>query len=110
MMFEGGHEKSTQLADAYRALASFMKIHFFDAASVIRTDGSDGIHFTEQNNSDLGNALADQVHKTAGLQPPMPLRRESPIRPSLRVTPLTPDTLLRKRSLGQVATWLFRLL
>jgi hypothetical protein len=43
-----------------------MKIPFFDAGSVISTDGSDGVHFTEQNNRDLGFALADEVRRILG--------------------------------------------
>jgi lysophospholipase L1-like esterase len=61
MMFDGGHEKSAALADAYRAMTSFFKVPFFDAGSVISTGGIDGIHFTEQNNRDLGEALAAEV-------------------------------------------------
>ena len=63
MTFEGGQEKSEQLAHAYRALCAYMKIPFFDAGSVISTDGSDGVHFTERNNRDLGDALADEVRR-----------------------------------------------
>ncbi|GAS90755.1 SGNH/GDSL hydrolase family protein [Mycolicibacterium brisbanense] len=61
LIFEGGQRKSAELAKVYGALASFMKIPFFDAGSVISTDGVDGIHFTEANNHDLGAALAEQV-------------------------------------------------
>ena len=60
-MFEGGHEKSKQLADQYRALADFMKVSFFDAGSVVSTAGVDGIHFSTKNNADLGNALAGKI-------------------------------------------------
>jgi lysophospholipase L1-like esterase len=60
-MFEGGHEKTAQLATLYRALANFMKVDFFDAGSVISTAGIDGIHFTAKNNADLGTALAAKV-------------------------------------------------
>lgn len=60
-MFEGGREKTLQLARHYKALADFMKVDFFDASSVISTDGVDGIHFSAENNRDLGNALADKV-------------------------------------------------
>jgi len=63
MTFDGGREKSRQLAEAYRAMTSYMKIPFFDAGSVITTDGSDGVHFTEANNRDLGVALADEVRR-----------------------------------------------
>ncbi|GLR85927.1 SGNH/GDSL hydrolase family protein [Bradyrhizobium iriomotense] len=60
-MFEGGREKTVQLAAQYRALASFMKVEFFDAGSAIATAGVDGIHFTAKNNADLGLALARKV-------------------------------------------------
>jgi lysophospholipase L1-like esterase len=60
-MFEGGREKTIELAKQYRSLANFMKVHFFDAGSVISTDGLDGIHFSAKNNADLGNALANKV-------------------------------------------------
>ena len=61
VMFEGGHDKTAELARHYSALASFMKVAFFDAASVVATDAVDGIHFSTKNNLDLGSALADQV-------------------------------------------------
>ncbi|MGY4503223.1 lysophospholipase L1-like esterase [Bradyrhizobium sp. GM24.11] len=60
-MFEGGHEKTIELANQYRALAAFLKVDFFEAGSVISTDGVDGIHFTAKNNVDLGMALAGKV-------------------------------------------------
>jgi lysophospholipase L1-like esterase len=66
MIFGGAKEKSEGLADAYRALSAFMKIPFFDAGSVISTDGSDGVHFTEANNRDLGVALAGEVRRILG--------------------------------------------
>jgi lysophospholipase L1-like esterase len=59
--FDGAAEKSAALAGVYQALASFMGVGFFDAGSVISTDGVDGIHFTEDNNRDLGVALHEQV-------------------------------------------------
>jgi len=60
-MFEGGHEKTAALAGQYRAMADFMKVDFFDAGSVVTTDGCDGIHFTVENNISLGKALAQKV-------------------------------------------------
>ena len=60
---DGGQEKSERLADTYRALCSYMKIPYFNAGSVISTDGSDGVHFTERNNRDLGVALAAEVRR-----------------------------------------------
>lgn len=61
MIFDGAREKTAALPEAYAALASFTKVDFFDAGSVISTDGVDGIHFTEQNNHDLGVALAQRI-------------------------------------------------
>ncbi|WP_396937173.1 SGNH/GDSL hydrolase family protein [Mycolicibacterium sp.] len=61
LIFADGARKSAELANVYSALASFMKLPFFDAGSVISTDGVDGIHFTEANNRDLGVALAERV-------------------------------------------------
>lgn len=60
-MFEGGHEKSAALTEQYRAMADFMKVDFLAAGDFVTTDGCDGIHFTAQNNSDLGKAIAEKV-------------------------------------------------
>ena len=62
-LFEGGHEKTARLGEMYLALASFLGIAFFDAGSVISTDGVDGIHLSARNNLDLGAALAGEVLK-----------------------------------------------
>jgi len=62
-LFEGGHAKTTQLAGLYESLAAFMGAAFFDAGSVIKEIGVDGIHFTQQNNLDLGEALAPVVRE-----------------------------------------------
>jgi len=61
LIFEGSQAKSARLAEVYGALADFVKVPFFDAGSVISTDGVDGVHFTEQNNRDLGVALSEKV-------------------------------------------------
>lgn len=63
VIFDGAQEKIHQVAEKYQALASFFKIDFFDAGSVISTDGVDGIHFTEDNNRVLGEALAEKVRQ-----------------------------------------------
>jgi len=60
-LFGGAHEKSAQFGKLYGDLADFMKVHFLDAGTVISTDGVDGIHFTEDNNRDLGKAIAVRV-------------------------------------------------
>jgi lysophospholipase L1-like esterase len=61
LIFDGGQRKTAELATVYSALASFMKVPFFDAGSVLTTQGVDGIHFTEANNRDLGLALSERV-------------------------------------------------
>jgi lysophospholipase L1-like esterase len=60
-MFNGAQAKGRELPPLYKSVADFVGAGFFDAGSVISTDGIDGIHFTEQTNRDLGRALADPV-------------------------------------------------
>lgn len=62
-LFAGGHQKSAELGQQYRAVADFMKVEFLDAGEFVGTDGCDGIHFTAQNNADLGQALAARVRQ-----------------------------------------------
>ena len=59
--FGGAHHKLAELGQHYCDMADFMNAEFFDAGSVISAVGCDGIHFTEQNNKDLGKALAAKV-------------------------------------------------
>lgn len=59
--FDGAREKGLVLPPPYRAAADAAGAAFFDAASVITTDGVDGVHLTEQSNATLGRALAEQV-------------------------------------------------
>jgi lysophospholipase L1-like esterase len=59
--FGGNHEKSAELGKLYRDMSDVMKVDFLDAGGFITTDGCDGIHFTAQNNLDLGKAIADKV-------------------------------------------------
>ena len=63
LLFEGGRQKTAALAGLYRSAAEFLGVSFFDAGSVITTDGVDGIHFTEANNESLGLALAVEVKR-----------------------------------------------
>lgn len=60
-MFEGGHAKSQELAGLYAALADFMKVDFLNAGDHLTTDGVDGLHFTAENNTALGRAIAAKV-------------------------------------------------
>jgi lysophospholipase L1-like esterase len=62
----GGHEKSAALREQYRALADFTKVDFLAAGDFITTDGCDGIHFTADNNHDLGRAIAAKVKEILG--------------------------------------------
>lgn len=65
-IFAGGRAKSLELPRIYSALAGFTGSHFFDAGTVISTDGIDGVHFTAENNRDLGIALAGKVKEIFG--------------------------------------------
>ena len=60
-MFDGGHEKTKELGKYYESLCSFLKIDFLNAGEYITTDGVDGIHFTADNNTELGKAIASKV-------------------------------------------------
>jgi len=62
-LFSGAHEKSVEFGKLYGDLADFMKVHFLDAGKIISTDGVDGIHFTEENNRELGLAVAKKVQQ-----------------------------------------------
>lgn len=64
-LFKGGRAKTLQMAQLYRDLATFAEIPFFEAGSVLATEGVDGIHFSEGNNAALGAALADVVNLQA---------------------------------------------
>jgi len=67
MLFdESSVAKSAQLTQAYADLADFMKIDFLAAGEVISSDGSDGIHWTEQANQDFGLAVAAKVRDILG--------------------------------------------
>lgn len=60
-VYGGSREKLIGIRDAYAALADFNKIDFLDAGSVVSTEGVDGVHFTAENNRDLGVAVAKKV-------------------------------------------------
>ena len=64
-VFEGdvGVERSKGFASAYAAIARAAGVKFFDAGSVIHTDGVDGVHLTADSEHKLGEAVADQVRQ-----------------------------------------------
>ena len=62
-LFGGAYEKSARFGKLYGDLADFMKVDFLDASKIISTDGVDGIHFTEENNRELGLTVAKKVRQ-----------------------------------------------
>ena len=62
-IFEGSREKSMELPSVYSAVAEMAGENFFDAGTVIQTDGIDGIHFTADANRTLGVAVAAEVER-----------------------------------------------
>jgi lysophospholipase L1-like esterase len=61
--FAGAQEKSRQLAATYRQVARSEGVSFFNAGSVISTDGVDGVHLTTKAHRTLGRAVADRVRR-----------------------------------------------
>lgn len=59
--FVGGVEKSQQFGRLYASIAELARVEFFDAATVIQTDGADGVHLTATAHRALGRALAEKV-------------------------------------------------
>jgi len=70
-VFEGdvGVERSKGLAEAYRKIAEAAGVSFFDAGSVIQTDGSDGVHFSGETQRKLGEAVTEQVRAILKIDP-----------------------------------------
>jgi lysophospholipase L1-like esterase len=65
-LYEGGRDKTIELAPRYATLAAFLGVSFVDAGTVVSTDGIDGIHFTSKNNTALGVRLAEEVRAVLG--------------------------------------------
>ncbi len=62
-MFVGGEEKSHQLFEAFKAISKQRDFQLFNAADVLKSSLSDGIHFEPQEHMKLGRALAAEVLK-----------------------------------------------
>jgi lysophospholipase L1-like esterase len=60
-MFAGGVEKSQALAPYYRGIAETAGAEFLDVGQVTKTNGSDGIHFSEAGQKAIGLAVAEKV-------------------------------------------------
>lgn len=61
--FDGAHEKARALPAQYEALARARNACFLNAGKHLTTDGSDGVHFTAENNRVLGRAMAAKVRE-----------------------------------------------
>ena len=62
-MFKGGLEKTKDLAKLYEGMARLGGADFFDAGSVITTDGADGLHLSAEAEKKLGTAVAAKVRE-----------------------------------------------
>lgn len=61
--FAGGLAKSQQLAKNYAMVAQKEGVSFFDAGSVIKTDGVDGLHLSGDAEQALGKGIAEKVRE-----------------------------------------------
>ena len=59
--FEGGAEKSRQLAGHFAAIADQRSCAFLDAGALISSSDVDGIHLDEPQHAALGAAIAERV-------------------------------------------------
>jgi len=60
-MFEGGTERAAALPPLYQAVARMARCAFFDAGTIIATDGADGLHWSAATQRRLGTALAEML-------------------------------------------------
>lgn len=61
--YAGGHEKSLDLANRYRAVAEREGVHCFDAGAVITSSPFDGFHLEPEAHETLGRAIAAEIRK-----------------------------------------------
>ena len=59
-------EKAKQLGAKYEALAKMLHVHFFDANTVAKVDGMDGVHLDAESHKRLGIALANMTRELIG--------------------------------------------
>lgn len=60
-VFDGGREKSHQLAGEYARIAEVMDLHFVDAGSIVNSSDVDGFHLDRPAHAKLGTAIADVI-------------------------------------------------
>ncbi len=65
-MFEGGIQKSRQLAPQYAKVAAERGVHFLNAGDYIESSPVDGIHFEAEGQRRLGMAVAEKVRAIFG--------------------------------------------
>ena len=59
--FEGGYEKSLELAPHYQEVAEYYGVYFLNAGDIIESSPVDGIHFDADQHRKLGEAVAARV-------------------------------------------------
>jgi hypothetical protein len=57
-MFKGGLQKTKYLSKLYEGIARLGGADFFDAGTVITTDGPDGLHLMAESEKKLWTAVA----------------------------------------------------
>jgi lysophospholipase L1-like esterase len=62
-MFAGAEEKSRQLAQHYRMVATQTGCHFLDVSEVVTASMADGVHWEADQHAALGEHLASKVQK-----------------------------------------------
>ena len=60
-LLRGGAEKSRDLGQHYAEMAARLGVDCLDAASLIRSDPTDGIHLTADQHDILGRAVAEKI-------------------------------------------------
>ncbi len=60
-LFAGAAERAEGLAAAFAHVAAAAGVAFFDAGTVVRSDGVDGVHLSGESQRELGLAMAEQV-------------------------------------------------
>ncbi|MFO1036530.1 MAG: GDSL-type esterase/lipase family protein [Geminicoccaceae bacterium] len=60
-LYAGAVERHDGLAAAYAQVAAAAGVAYFDAGSVVTSDGVDGVHLSGESQRTLGIAMADQV-------------------------------------------------
>lgn len=60
-VFARASDKSRMFASCFAKIADQLQVHFFNAATVVKTTDSDGVHWEANQHSDFGQALAIKI-------------------------------------------------